>query len=75
MSNIDSTSQKNTLLMRIKENPRLWQGKFSPAFWTFTGTLSLVVNLILVVILIFLGRELFALKALVSEQLIGGLLV
>jgi len=73
MSNIDSTSQKNTLLMRIKENPRLWQGKFSPAFWTFTGTLSLVVNLILVVILIFLGRELFALKALVSEQLIGGL--
>jgi hypothetical protein len=49
-----------------------WQGRIFPAFWTITGVISLVVNIILVVILILVGRELFVAKSLV-EGLVGGL--
>lgn len=51
----------------------LWQGKPLPAFWTVGSTLSLILNVILIIMLLILGRELFALKSLVQDQLIGGL--
>jgi hypothetical protein len=51
----------------------LWQRKIGPAFWTIASLISLTVNIILFVILIILGQELFALKNLISEQLVGGL--
>jgi hypothetical protein len=51
----------------------LWQGKIGPAFWTVASLLSLIVNIILVVALLLLGRQVFALKTLLSQQLIGGL--
>ncbi len=54
-------------------NPWLWQGKIGPAFWTTAGALSVLLNVGLIVFLILIGRELFNLKKLVSEQLIGGL--
>lgn len=47
--------------------------RWGPAFWTVSGILSMIVNLILIVVLVSLGKELFALKQLVSGQLIGGL--
>ena len=50
-----------------------WPFKFMPAFWTVTGILSLLVNAILIVVLISLGNQLFTLKALVQNQLLGGL--
>ena len=54
--------------------PFLWRGRLGPAFWTVASTLSLVVNIILIVILILLGRQLFFLKKdVVSNQLINGL--
>ena len=54
--------------------PFLWRGRVGPAFWTVASTLSLVVNIILIVILILLGRQLFFLKTtVVSDQLINGL--
>jgi hypothetical protein len=43
----------------------LWQSHFSPAFWTITGILSLVVNIILIVTLILVGQELFTVRQLV----------
>jgi hypothetical protein len=46
---------------------------FLPAFWTVASVLSLIVNVILIIILLILGRELFTLKALVGDQLLGGL--
>ena len=59
---------------RIEEvKPYFWQGKIGPAFWTVAGIFSVALNVILIVILILLGRELFGLKDLVSEQLVGGL--
>ncbi len=53
--------------------PLVWQRKIGPAFWTITGILSLVLNVVLIVLLVVLGRELFGLKSLVSNQLLGGL--
>lgn len=58
---------------KAKLKPWMWQGRIAPAFWTITGSLSLAVNIILVIILIFVGQQLFTLKALVSDQLVGGL--
>jgi hypothetical protein len=50
-----------------------WSGKIGPAFWTIGSVLSILLNIILIIILIFLGRQLFALKQMVQVQLIGGL--
>jgi len=47
--------------------------KFLPAFWTVTSVISLTVNIILIVVLVGLASQLFALKAVVQDQLIGGL--
>lgn len=56
------------------DTPRwLWQGKIGPAFWTVASLISLTINIILVAILVLLGREIFDLKSLVDQQLIGGL--
>lgn len=46
---------------------------FLPAFWTIASILSMIVNLILIVVLLVLARELFTLKALVGDELLGGL--
>lgn len=53
--------------------PLLWQGKIQPAFWTTASIISLTVNIVLIVILVLVVREIFQLKSLVSNQLIGGL--
>jgi hypothetical protein len=58
---------------RVLSHPAVFQARWAPAFWTITGVLSLAVNIILIVVLATLGRELFALKELLSGQLIGGL--
>jgi len=46
---------------------------FLPAFWTVASILSLVVNLILILVLVLVGRELFILKSIVGNNLLGGL--
>lgn len=50
-----------------------WQGKVGPAFWTIASLVSLGVNVFLIVVLILLGKQVFSLKALVADQLVGGL--
>ncbi len=47
--------------------------KLAPAFFNLAGILSFIVNIILIVVLIILARELFAIKALVGDHLLGGL--
>lgn len=47
--------------------------KVGPAFWTIASLFSMVVNVILIVLLLSLGRQLFTLKSLVQDQLLGGL--
>lgn len=51
----------------------LWRGKLSNAFWTIGSTFSLVTNVVLIIVLIILGRELFAIKSIVNDQLLSGL--
>lgn len=51
----------------------LRRDKLAPAFFNVAGILSFIVNIILIVVLILLARELFALKALVGDHLLGGL--
>lgn len=46
---------------------------FLPAFWTVASILSIIINVIFIIILLILGRELFTLKTLVGDQLLGGL--
>jgi hypothetical protein len=46
---------------------------FGPAFWTIASIVSLVINIILIVVLISLGQQLFALKTIVKDQVLGGL--
>lgn len=47
--------------------------KILPAFWTITSLLSLTANIILIVVLISVGTQLFSLKQLVEKQLLAGL--
>jgi hypothetical protein len=66
---------RNETRWRLPDNLRriLWRGQLGPAFWTTASLISITVNIILVVLLILIGKELFAIKTLVSDQLIGGL--
>lgn len=47
--------------------------KVMPAFWTVASILSLIVNLILAAVLIGVGREIFFLRALIGDEVLGGL--
>jgi hypothetical protein len=47
--------------------------KIGPAFWTISSIISMIVNIILIVLLISLGQQLFTLKDLVKNQVLGGL--
>ncbi len=51
----------------------VWQGRFLPALWTIASILSLVVNVILIIIVLILASQLFSIKRLVGDELIGGL--
>jgi len=53
--------------------PYFWQGKIGPAFWTIGGMFSLTLNVILIIVLVLIGRELFNLKTAINDQLIHGL--
>ncbi len=48
-------------------------GKLLPAFWTVASGLSFIVNIILIVTLIILAQQLFELKRLVGNNIVGGL--
>ena len=44
-----------------------------PTIWTVASVLSLIVNVILIIVLVVLARELFVLKSIVGNDLLGGL--
>jgi len=50
-----------------------WQRKIGPAFWTLTSLVSMIVNIVLVVALILIARQLFMLKEVIGTGLINGL--
>jgi len=52
---------------------RIDREKALPTFWTVASAISLTINLILIIALVLVGRELFTLKSMVGNQLLGGL--
>jgi hypothetical protein len=52
---------------------RVFRLHLGPPFWTITGILSLVVNVVLIVVVITLGSQIFSLKSTIENQLLGGL--
>jgi hypothetical protein len=66
--------ERTTNTAPVREKRRFLRvGKIAPAFWTVASILSLIINVILIVALISLGRQLFSLKKLVEVQVLGGL--
>jgi hypothetical protein len=47
--------------------------KIGPAFWILSSVISMVVNIFLIVVIIILARQLFSIKQILTDQLIGGL--
>lgn len=47
--------------------------KIGPPFWTIASLLSLAVNLVLIVVVLVLAGQIFKVKAILTDQLIGGL--
>ncbi|MBS1248713.1 MAG: hypothetical protein MAG431_00272 [Chloroflexi bacterium] len=78
-----STFDRSTCKTRRQLYPRpgigqrimslFWRGSLPEAFWTIAGVFSLALNVILIAALIIIGRELFALKSVVNDHLLGGL--
>ena len=58
---------------RTQKRGNLHRFKFGPAFWTIASLISITVNILLVVIVILLGNQLFSLKSLVEKQVLGSL--
>jgi len=58
---------------RYVAKPFVRLNKLWPAFWTITGIFSLMVNAVLIAMLFSLGNQLFTLKSVVEDQLLGGL--
>jgi len=51
----------------------LWQGKVLPAYWSIGASLSVLLNIILLVAVILLGKELFNIKHILMNDVVGGL--
>lgn len=47
--------------------------KLRPRLWTFGAVLSIVVNLILIVVVVVLGNQLFSIKETLTSEVFGGL--
>jgi len=56
-----------------RAKPFLWRRRVAPAFWTVASVFSLVINIILIVVIILLGRKLFLMKIMMDTQFLGGL--
>ncbi|MBI3158413.1 MAG: hypothetical protein HYZ26_02295 [Chloroflexi bacterium] len=65
--------QSSSSTSRRAANRWVWQGRVLPAFWTVGSALSVFLNVVLLVSLLAVSRQLFALKDLVQNQLLGGL--
>lgn len=84
MDNFDDYTPK---LERLEENEQdkkpsfrlpgarkiFWQGRVLPAFWSVGAFLSVMLNIILLVAVLILMGQLFKIKSLVTDDVVGGL--
>lgn len=76
MNHRRATPTSATQPLRIASRPAyrwLRTEKIAPAYWTVTGSVSIIVNIVLLVVVIVLAAQLFEIKKIVNDQLIGGL--
>lgn len=66
-------AQKAARSERVKKRRWIRGEKVGPAFWTIASIFSMLVNIILIVVLLSVGKQLFALKKLVETDVLGGL--
>jgi len=66
----DQASQSKSL---SKIDDYLRHARFSQAFWTIAGLISLAINVFLIAVVILLARQVFNIKQVVHYQLIDGL--
>ncbi|MGD2028035.1 MAG: hypothetical protein PVI99_09480 [Anaerolineales bacterium] len=55
-----------------KRNPRR-KGTLLPAFWSVGAFLSILLNIILIAVVLILAKQLFSIKNLITNDLVGGL--
>ena len=55
-----------------KGSPR-WKGTLLPAFWSVGAFLSIFMNIILIVVVLILAKQLFSIKSLITNDVVGGL--
>ncbi len=55
------------------EKRSIWREKVLPAFWSVGALLSIGLNVVLLVVVIVLGKQVFALKDLLTNDVVGGL--
>jgi len=51
----------------------LWQGRVLPAFWSVGSALSILLNIILLVAVLIMGSQLFTIKRMLTNDVVGGL--
>jgi hypothetical protein len=68
-SPVEGPSKKTAFLRYL--TPR--RDKFLPAFWTIASIISMIINIFLIVLVFLLAGQLFTLKHMISDQLLGGL--
>jgi hypothetical protein len=74
MSPVEELSELPHQEPHHKPRPRRrWLWRFGPAFWTITGAISIVVNIVLITMVVILAAQVFTLKSLVANQLLSGL--
>jgi hypothetical protein len=67
-----SDALPQTTTPQLEKKPRRGL-HFAPAFWTIASIFSLIVNIILIIVLISVANQLFALKQVVETQVLAGL--
>lgn len=71
--NKDLLENKNKASLPPKVRRMLFQGNFLPAFWTIGSAFSIVLNIILLVTVFVLGKQLFSIKHMLTNDVVGGL--
>lgn len=70
----EKPGQFQVRMAELRENRVVWQGgKFLYAFWSIASAISMITTVVLIIVVVVLLKELFNLKALVGDQLLGGL--
>ncbi len=67
---LSNNSDKNTPISTQKKR---WQENLLPAFWSVGAFLSILLNIILLAVVFSLAKQVFAIKNLVTSDVVGGL--